>query len=368
MVQSKQAKNATLVRNIYVGGHIKVILWFLFHPDIPVVGKFYSGWVFEGLLALAFIAMTMTTFFLARRDPGFVTEQMILVEKEDILPLVTRRRLWKGLKNRVREFYYPSIVKKGPWEPEPDEMQYESLERRLEGTDPDVAKVIVAAAEEIVKRQKDKKNQREERKRRLEGDDGYCYKCNVGRPTRSWHCRKCGFCVARYDHHCMWLASCVGEKNHGAFVTFLLFQGTLTLYGIYQLARALPPVTGEGLLGFQLWAESNITAVLTLAFVVAVFLTCFVLGAIHLKLLAVGETSFESYRPGALQYMRDWEDSGPSDDQWPFDQGPRLNFISYMAAWLLLPSGVFFAWRTSHDGPAYGAKFAKACSCWEKCC
>ena len=35
---------------------------------------------------------------------------------------------------------------------------------------------------------------------------------------------QCGVCIYGWDHHCWWLATCVGQKNHRFFWTYLLFQ------------------------------------------------------------------------------------------------------------------------------------------------
>ncbi|XP_037296535.1 palmitoyltransferase ZDHHC6 isoform X2 [Manduca sexta] len=49
----------------------------------------------------------------------------------------------------------------------------------------------------------------------------FCSVCNGYKAPRSHHCRKCGYCVKKMDHHCPWINCCVGHENHGYFTLFL---------------------------------------------------------------------------------------------------------------------------------------------------
>ncbi|XP_031954421.1 palmitoyltransferase ZDHHC23 [Corvus kubaryi] len=60
----------------------------------------------------------------------------------------------------------------------------------------------------------------------------WCTKCQLVRPARAGHCRLCGRCVRRLDHHCVWINSCVGEHNHQAFILALSFFMLTSVYGI----------------------------------------------------------------------------------------------------------------------------------------
>ncbi|XP_035130030.3 palmitoyltransferase ZDHHC23 isoform X3 [Callithrix jacchus] len=62
--------------------------------------------------------------------------------------------------------------------------------------------------------------------------EDWCAKCQLVRPARAWHCRICGICVRRMDHHCVWINSCVGESNHQAFILALLIFLLTSVYGI----------------------------------------------------------------------------------------------------------------------------------------
>jgi hypothetical protein len=42
----------------------------------------------------------------------------------------------------------------------------------------------------------------------------YCSKCKGPKPPRAHHCSSCGVCVLKMDHHCPWIANCVGLHNY----------------------------------------------------------------------------------------------------------------------------------------------------------
>lgn len=56
-----------------------------------------------------------------------------------------------------------------------------------------------------------------------DGQPRYCKKCQCTKPDRTHHCSSCGQCVLKMDHHCPWLATCVGLRNYKPFLLFLTY-------------------------------------------------------------------------------------------------------------------------------------------------
>ncbi|XP_029375368.1 palmitoyltransferase ZDHHC23-A [Echeneis naucrates] len=75
----------------------------------------------------------------------------------------------------------------------------------------------------------------------LTGKWSKCPVCKIMRPPRAGHCRTCGSCVLRLDHHCVWINSCVGQRNHRSFLLTLGVFVLTSLYGIRLVLCSLCP-------------------------------------------------------------------------------------------------------------------------------
>jgi len=57
----------------------------------------------------------------------------------------------------------------------------------------------------------------------------FCAYCGIWRPLRASHCAQCGVCVREFDHHCPYLATCIGVRNRTLFVLFAIAAASAAL-------------------------------------------------------------------------------------------------------------------------------------------
>lgn len=69
----------------------------------------------------------------------------------------------------------------------------------------------------------------------------FCRVCRVFQPMRSKHCLQCRRCVRRFDHHCPYLGTCVGEQNHRWFILMLVSHLVMSAWSVMLLEPAAQP-------------------------------------------------------------------------------------------------------------------------------
>lgn len=74
----------------------------------------------------------------------------------------------------------------------------------------------------------------------------YCESCNIFRPMRTSHCHDCNNCVLGFDHHCVWLGTCIGKLNYTTFFHFVAVTFAYILYIITLTTMSLLLTVGQG--------------------------------------------------------------------------------------------------------------------------
>jgi hypothetical protein len=74
-----------------------------------------------------------------------------------------------------------------------------------------------------------------------------CRTCRFPKPARSKHCSRCRACVARADHHCLWVNNCLGRGNYRFFLALLLSTTASLAYAALVACLTVAPQVGEHL-------------------------------------------------------------------------------------------------------------------------
>jgi len=149
-----------------------------------------------------------------------------------------------------------------------------------------------------------------------------CDFCNVIQPLRSRHCEDCQRCVKRFDHHCPWLDTCIGEKNHRYFWCFLLSTSILIAWSL--------AITFKALIYRSTWSEwvyVNWLYLFDLHVLCMAFLVCFFLLLIHTYLMATNKTTWEKASRKRITYLQVF---GDDESYNPFHEGYCRNILMFL--------------------------------------
>ncbi|XP_065829902.1 palmitoyltransferase ZDHHC12-B-like isoform X2 [Oscarella lobularis] len=146
-----------------------------------------------------------------------------------------------------------------------------------------------------------------------------CDICLVVQPVRAKHCLDCNRCVRRYDHHCPWIANCVGERNHRYYVIFLIVESVLVCWALKITCSAV--VQRDT---WSQWVYTNFIYTLDILVLLCGALSVLLLVICHVYLIATGLTTWEFVKHTRISYLKAY-----SECESPFDEGVISNFVTF---------------------------------------
>eukprot|EP00929_Paragymnodinium_shiwhaense_P117884 TRINITY_DN8934_c1_g3_i1.p1 TRINITY_DN8934_c1_g3~~TRINITY_DN8934_c1_g3_i1.p1 ORF type:complete len:316 (+),score=46.95 TRINITY_DN8934_c1_g3_i1:176-1123(+) len=75
--------------------------------------------------------------------------------------------------------------------------------------------------------------------RKRTGDRRFCKWCICYKPDRTHHCSVCKSCILRMDHHCPWIANCIGFYNHKYFFLVVVYALAAVLFVASTMTESL---------------------------------------------------------------------------------------------------------------------------------
>ncbi|KAF8367853.1 dhhc-11 [Pristionchus pacificus] len=70
--------------------------------------------------------------------------------------------------------------------------------------------------------------------------NGFCTICDVDvSGTGSKHCKRCNKCCEQFDHHCVWLNTCIGGKNYKLFLLLIISLAVYLSFWLLVIAAVI---------------------------------------------------------------------------------------------------------------------------------
>ncbi|CAN6485234.1 unnamed protein product [Victoria cruziana] len=181
-----------------------------------------------------------------------------------------------------------------------------------------------------------------------------CVYCNLLQPPRAKHCHDCDKCVLQFDHHCVWLGTCIGQGNHCRFWWYILEETALCIWtGVLYITYLRTNISAEW------WKDVIMILLLGVLSISLVFLLLLLF--FHSYLVLTNQTTYELVRRRRIPYLR-----GMPDRVYPFNDGICKNLFNFCCS--CNGGYVLEAVPTAEDIEAQ----ARPYTCWDvmacRCC
>ncbi|KAL1199756.1 Protein S-acyltransferase 10 [Cardamine amara subsp. amara] len=123
-----------------------------------------------------------------------------------------------------------------------------------------------------------------------------CGYCHVEQPPRAKHCHDCDRCVLQFDHHCVWLGTCIGQKNHCKFWWYICEETALCIWTFIMYMDYLSNVAKPW------WKNAIIILFLVILVISLIFVVLLLL--FHSYLILTNQSTYELVRRRRIPYMR----------------------------------------------------------------
>ncbi|XP_012066182.1 protein S-acyltransferase 10 isoform X2 [Jatropha curcas] len=139
-----------------------------------------------------------------------------------------------------------------------------------------------------------------------------------GTSIRTFTCTYCN--VEQFDHHCVWLGTCIGQGNHCRFWWYICEETTLCLWtGILYIAYLKDNITRAW------WKDAIMILLLVTLSISVIFLLLLLL--FHSYLILTNQTTYELVRRRRIPYLR-----GVPERVYPFSKGACRNLFNFCCA------------------------------------